>query len=182
MIGKILGLLGLWVETMDIISSLPFSLGFLKSFNGTCKALFMLFSIKAIGCFCFLNNVFSCDNHFSFVSSSTIAQMHLVKQNGIFLRQLRRWFDVNSTYLFESVGSLYISIQIFVPVLFIIISKNGKFVLLLSIVNCKLGFTWFKIFSKSLGLINLVFRRISQSSKNQNQFSSKNLLTTKLYF
>ena len=30
-------------------SSAPFSLGFLASFNGICTALFMLFSIKAIG-------------------------------------------------------------------------------------------------------------------------------------
>ena len=51
---------------------------------------------------------------------------------------------------------------------------------MLPIVNCKLGFTWFKIVSKSLGLINLVFRRISQSPENWNQFSSKNLITTKL--
>ena len=89
MIGKILGLLGLGVETKGIISSLPFSLGFLNSFNGTCKALFILFSIKAIGYFCFLHDAFSSDNRFSFVSSSsTIAQMRLAKQNGIFLRQL----------------------------------------------------------------------------------------------
>ena len=54
MIAKILGLLGLAknimaVITLGIISCAPFSLGFLSSFNGICKALFMLFSIKAIG-------------------------------------------------------------------------------------------------------------------------------------
>ena len=47
--------------------------------------------------------------------------------------------------------------------------------------HCKLlGFTWFEIVSKSIGLINSVFRSILQSSKNRNQFSSKNLFTTKL--
>ena len=54
MIGKILGLLGLAKNIMaviilGIISCAPFSLGFLSSFNGISKALFMLFSIKAIG-------------------------------------------------------------------------------------------------------------------------------------
>ena len=57
MIGKILGLLGLRVETKGIISSPRFSLGFLSLFNGTCKALFIRFSVKAIGYFCFLNDV-----------------------------------------------------------------------------------------------------------------------------
>ena len=54
MIAKILGLLGLAKNIMaviilGIISCAPFSVGFLSSFNGICKALFMLFSIKAIG-------------------------------------------------------------------------------------------------------------------------------------
>ena len=36
------------------ISSVSFSLGILSLFNGICKALFMLFFIKAIGYFCCL--------------------------------------------------------------------------------------------------------------------------------
>ena len=61
--------------------------GFLSSFNGICKVIFMLFSIKAIGNFCHFN-VFSLDNRFSFVFSSlAIVQMHLAKQNGKLLRQ-----------------------------------------------------------------------------------------------
>ena len=80
MIGKILGILGLWVEGKGIISPVIFPLGFLSLFNGNCKALFMLFCIKAIGHFCCFNDVFSSDNCFSFVfSSSTIVQMHLAK-------------------------------------------------------------------------------------------------------
>ena len=151
---KILGLLGLWVEVKGITSSAPFSLGFLSSFNCICEALFMLFSIKAIEFFCYFNDVFSSDNRFSFVfSSSTIVQMRVAKQNGILPRQLHGWFDVKGTYLFESVDLLYRSIQIFVPVLSIIISKNGKFVVLVPIAHCKLGFTWFKIVRKLLGLI-----------------------------
>ena len=47
---QMLQLLRLWVEMKGITSSAPFSLGFLSSFNGICKALFMLLSIKAIGC------------------------------------------------------------------------------------------------------------------------------------
>ena len=48
---RILGLLGFWVERKGIASSVPFSLGFLSSFNGICKAVFMSFSVKAIGYF-----------------------------------------------------------------------------------------------------------------------------------
>ena len=151
MMGKVIGLLELQVERKGIISSGLFSLGFLSLLNGICKVLFMLFAVRAIGCFCCFNDVFGSDNRFSFVfSSSTIAQMCLAKENGIFLRQIRGWFYVKGTYLFKLVSLLYISIEIFVPVLFIIISKNGKFVALLSIANCKLEFTWFKIVSKSL--------------------------------
>ena len=77
---------------------------------------------------------------------------------------------------------MYISIQIFAPIIFFITSKNRTFVVLLSIENCNLGFTWLKIVSKSLDSINLVLRRISQLSKNRNQFSLKNysLLNYKL--
>ena len=46
---QMLQLLRLWVEMKGITSS-PFSLGFLSSFNGICEALFMLLSIKATGC------------------------------------------------------------------------------------------------------------------------------------
>ena len=135
-----------------------------------CKALFMLLYVKATGYFCYFNNILSSDNHFSFVfSSSSIIQMRLAKQNRIFQRQLTGWFDVKGTYLFESVGLLFISIQIFVPVLFIMIFKNGKLVMLLSIVNCNSRFTWFKIVSKSLGSINLIFSKISWSYETRNQ-------------
>ena len=55
-----------------------------------CKALFVLLYVKATGYFCCFNDIFSSDNHFSFVfSSSSIIQMRLAKQNGIFQRQLR---------------------------------------------------------------------------------------------
>ena len=130
------------------------SLGFLSLFNGIYKALFVLFSIKAMGNFCCFNDVFIYNNRFNFVSSSsTIVQMRPGKQNGIFLRQRQGWFDIEGTYLFESAG-FYIFIQSFVPVLFVIKSKNGKFIVLLSMVTCKLGFTWFKIVCKSLGSVN----------------------------
>ena len=90
MIGKIIGLLGLGVERKAIISSVPFSLGFLGSFNGICKSLFMFCSLKAIGYFYCFNDVFNSDNRYNFVfSSSTVVQMHLAKQNGILLWQLR---------------------------------------------------------------------------------------------
>ena len=76
MIGKILGV---------------GALGALSLYNGICKALFMLFPINAIGCFCCFNDAFSSDYRFSFVfSSSTIVQLCLAKRNGIFVRQLRR--------------------------------------------------------------------------------------------
>ena len=50
----------------------------------------MLLYVKATGYFCYFNDILSSDNHFSFVfSSSSIIQMRLAKQNGIFQRQLR---------------------------------------------------------------------------------------------
>ena len=104
----------------------------------------------------------------------------LSKQNGLFLRLLHQRFDVINTYLLQSVDLLYMSIQILFPVFFVKISKNGKFVVFLSIANCELRLSWFKIASKSLNLTKLLFKRISQLSKNWSQFSSKNLLTTKL--
>ena len=58
MITRILGLLGLWMERKGIASSVPFSLGFLSSFNGIGKAVFMSFSVKAIGYFCCFNVAF----------------------------------------------------------------------------------------------------------------------------
>ena len=33
----------------------------------------------------------------------------LARENGIFVKQCREWFDVNGTYRFESVALLYIS-------------------------------------------------------------------------
>ena len=44
------------------------------------------------------------------------------------------------------------------PVLFIILSKKGEFVVVLSIVNRKFELIWFKIVTKFLGLIKLVFK------------------------
>ena len=54
MIPKVLGLSVLLVEMKGITSFAHLFLGFLSSFNGIYKALSMLFSIKAIWCFCSL--------------------------------------------------------------------------------------------------------------------------------
>ena len=48
--------------------------------------------------------------------------------------------------------------QVLFPVLFIILSKKGEFVVVLSIVNRKFELIWFKIVTKFLGLIKLVFK------------------------
>ena len=163
--------------------SVLYSLGLLSLFSGVGKAFSVLFYIKAIEYFCcfneFLLGLTTNRVRFAF-SSSTIVQIRLAKKNGMLLGQLRDRFDVKGAYLFESVSLLYMSIQILVPFLVIITSKNDKSVVLLPILNCKFGVTWFKIVSKSLNLIKLVLKRIKQSSKNRNQMSSKYLCTTKL--
>ena len=59
----------------------------------------------------------------------------LARENGIFVKQCCGWFDVNGKYRFESVSFLWISIRIFIPVLFIVISKKGSLVWIFVIVN-----------------------------------------------
>ena len=142
--GKVVGLLELQVERKGIISSGPFSLGFLSLLNGICKVLFMLFAIRAIGCF-WLQQPFQF-RVFFFNNSTDVSSQ---KKWNIF-EATSRVILCKRYISFKSVSLLFICIQIFVPVLFIIISKNGKVVALLFIVNCKLEFTWFKIVSKSL--------------------------------
>ena len=76
------------------------------------------------GIFVLAKYFFSCLKRFSFTFTfSTMAHILLARENGIFIKQCRGCFDVNGTYCFESVGLLY-SIQVFLPLLFIIISKK----------------------------------------------------------
>ena len=67
----------------------------------------MLASISDLGYFC-SSNVFSSSlKLFSFTSSfSTMVHIHLARENGIFVKQCRGWFDVNETCRFECVGLL----------------------------------------------------------------------------
>ena len=51
-------------------------------------------------------------------------QFFPARETGIFVKQCRGWFNVNVTYCLQSVDLLQISIQIFVSLLFIIISKE----------------------------------------------------------
>ena len=137
-------------------SSVLYSLGLLSLFSGVGKAFSVLFYIKAMEYFCcfneFLLGLKTNRVRFAF-SFSTIVQIRLAKKNGMLQEQLRDRFDVKGAYLFESVSLLYMSIQILIPFLVIITSKKDKSVVLLSILNCKFGVTWFKIVSKSLNLI-----------------------------
>ena len=65
----------------------------------------------------------------------------LARENGIFVIECRGWFDLKGIYHFESVGLLKISIQIFLPLTFIIISKKGTFLyseldLIIDLIQC----------------------------------------------
>ena len=103
-IGKTLGLLGLHVTVKGIITSYLVVFGCLKNSRGISLSLNMLASVSSLWYFC-SSNVFICVIVFIF-SFSTMVPILLVRENGIFLKQCRGWFDVNGTYRFESVGLL----------------------------------------------------------------------------
>ena len=88
----------------------------------------MLGSISDLGYFCSRNSFFNSLKRFSFTFSfSTMVHILLARENGIFVTECGGWFDLKEIYHFESVGLLKISIQIFVPLTFIIMSKKGYF-------------------------------------------------------
>ena len=91
-----------------IISSVLAVFGCLESSRGVSLALNMLASISDLGYFCSSNVFFlSSLKRFSFTFSfSTMVHILLARENGIFVKQCRGWFDVNGTYRFESVGLL----------------------------------------------------------------------------
>ena len=106
-IGKIFGLLGLYVVMKRIISSFLAVFGCLKILRGISLAHNMLTSVSNFGYFCSSNVLFSSLKHFSFTFSfSAMVHILLTRENGIFVKQCLGWFDVNRTYRFESVGLL----------------------------------------------------------------------------
>ena len=76
--------------------------------------------------------------------------------------------DIFFKQRFESVGLLQISIQIFAPLSFLIISKKGSLVWLFSIVNWILLLIWFNIENKWFSFIKLTFSNIWQLPKYLN--------------
>ena len=94
----------------EIISSLLVVFGYLKASKDISLAFNMLASISDLGCFCSGNVFFfSSLKRFSFThSTSAIVHIRLARENGIFVKQSRGWFDVNETYHFESAGLLQI--------------------------------------------------------------------------
>ena len=101
----------------------------------------------------------------------------IARENGIFVKQCCGWFDVNGKYRFESVSFLWISIRIFIPVLFIVISKKGSLVWIYVIVNWILLLAWFGIESKWSDFTKLTFCDFWHMSKDLKQEFSKYLLT-----
>ena len=117
----------------------------------------MLFSVTG---YFYHFNAFSSDNCLGILfSSSTIVDLSR-QTKWKFLRLLHWWFDVISTYLFQSMGLLYMSIYIPFPVLLILISKNGKYAVFLPIVNCKIEINLSKITRKSFCLNKLLLKKI----------------------
>ena len=90
-----------------MISSFLEVFGFLKISRDTSLALNMLASISDLGYFCSSNVFFSYLKFFSFrFLFSVMVHIHLGRENGIFVKQCRGWFDVNETCRFECVGLL----------------------------------------------------------------------------
>ena len=104
-IGKTFGLLELYVIVKIIISSLLVVFGCLRILTGISLALNVLASISNFGYFCSSNFFFSSLKRLSFTFPfSATVHIFLARENGIFVKQCREWFDVNGTYCFESVG------------------------------------------------------------------------------
>ena len=90
-IGKMLGLLGLYVVVKGIISSFLVVFGCLKTSRGISLAFNILVSVCDLGYFCCSNVFFNSLKRFSFTFSfSTMVHIILVKENGIFDKQCRR--------------------------------------------------------------------------------------------
>ena len=88
-----------------IMSSLMAVFGWLKISRGISLALNMLASISDLGYFCSSNVFFSSLKRFSFTFSfPAMVHILLARENSIFVKQCRGWFDVNPTHHFESVG------------------------------------------------------------------------------
>ena len=105
-IGRTFGLLELYVMKGKISSFLA-AFVCLKISRGISLALNMLASIRNFGYFCSSNVIFSSLKRFSFTFSfSTMIHILLAKENGIFVKQYRGWFDVNGTYRVEYVSLL----------------------------------------------------------------------------
>ena len=97
-IGKTFGLLGLYVIVKGIISSFFAVFGYVTISRGISLALNMLASISDLEYFCSINVFFSFLKRFSFTFSfSAMVHILLARKNGIFVKQCRRWFDVNGT-------------------------------------------------------------------------------------
>ena len=105
--------MGFDVQVKEIASSFLAVFGCLKISKGISLALNMLlllcyssqYAISDLGYFCSNNVLFSSLKRFSFtLPFSAMVQILLGRENGIFVKQCRGWFDVNGTYRFESVS------------------------------------------------------------------------------
>ena len=100
-IEKTFGLLGLYVIVKGIASWFLEIYGCLRISRDISLALNKLVSVSDLGFFHFSNVFFSSLKSFSF---STMVHILIASENGIFVKQCQRWFDVNGTYRFKSVG------------------------------------------------------------------------------
>ena len=88
------------------ISSFLAVFGCLKVSRGIFSAMSMQASFSDLGILV-LAMFFSSLKRFSFTFSfSTMVHILLVRENGIFVKKCRGWFDVNGRYCFGSVGLL----------------------------------------------------------------------------
>ena len=162
--GKKFGLLGSYVVVKGIISSFLVVFGYLETSKGISWGFNMLASISEMGYFYSSNVFFSSSlKCFCFTfSSPAVVQTRLVRENVVFIKQCHGWFSHHQTYCFDL---LEISMQISVPLLFIIISKNGSLVWLFSIVDWIFLLIWCNIESKWSGFIKLTVGDIWVSFK-----------------
>ena len=101
---------------------------------------------------------------------SAIVLILRTKQNEMFHLQWIGRLDVTGRHTCVSVGLWERSIKISFPFCFIKISRNGKWFLLYSIVNCIKGLIEFKESNNSSGLIWLIIKIYSSHPKTSSSF------------
>lgn len=152
MIGKKTGFLGLSVDTKGIISSAPFSLDILRWFNSIFEAFLCYFLLKQYNIFVVLMMLLvliTIQFLVFFFNSSTDA---FSKTKWNISKTTLTVIDVKGACLLNHWACCIYQFEFLLQYFLMIISNIYKFVALLSIVNCNLELTWFKIQKNFTGI------------------------------